>query len=279
MWSRVKKLPLLILILIGLIVGYETVGALGESPSISQTVPTRTPTPGPTETPSPPAPTPEPPADQPPPPTAEGEPPTAVPTAIPTIQPAPTSHSCPESPSVLAQDTVSVHSGPGSEFDIVGELRSGESRPLLARSESDDWWLILFEPDAYGWVAGRRVIVSGCVDEVPITVVESLQGTGLAPSDTAPDTEDQSSGAVLTLPSATGDEEPAETAAGAGSDAPSGQPSPSTLAAADGHSDEALQANGTTGGGPYTWLLVSGIVLILGGAALTWFSRRQNRER
>jgi uncharacterized protein YraI len=93
---------------------------------------------------------------------------------------------------VLAQDeviarayrTVNVRSGPGTEYEPVGQLTSGSEAPINGRSnEMSDWLRIDFR-GVEGWVAYFTVTVLGDVDDLPVvTPRDSLDvpGSVIAP--------------------------------------------------------------------------------------------------
>lgn len=145
------------------------------------TVPTRTPTP-------PPQPT-APPGNgggPPPAPTSTDEPQaTAEPSATPTNVPAtlaptpeggflPTAEACSTDPTVQANNKVNVRGGPGTDYDIVGELVYLEVRPISGRAANAVWWQIILADGSLGWVADAVVSVSGYTGQVPLVDVPAL---------------------------------------------------------------------------------------------------------
>ncbi len=78
--------------------------------------------------------------------------------------------------SVLAQDeviarayrTVNVRSGPGTQYDIVGQLNSGNEVPITGRSDDASDWLRISFQGVEGWVAYFTVTVLGATDQLPI---------------------------------------------------------------------------------------------------------------
>jgi hypothetical protein len=121
--------------------------------------------PKPTATPVPPSPT-----FQPPSPTI---PPTA--TLVPSTAPSPASTAASTAeptatppPSVVAEDTVNLRSGPGKAYPVVGKLAAGESAEIIARNASGDWWQLARNGQDPAWVAGTTVKVQGVIDTVTV---------------------------------------------------------------------------------------------------------------
>lgn len=154
----------------------------------NQTVPTRTPTPGPAS-PTPPPPTSPPGATAPPgsSPTAAASPPPAVspttapPTALVTVFPTltggylPTAEPC-GPPTVQAIDLVYVRSGPGPDYPIIGGLAYLEVRLIVGRGQSAAWWRIQLADGTLGWVANSVVNVHGYTGHLPIVEAPPLDG-------------------------------------------------------------------------------------------------------
>ncbi|MFO7681501.1 MAG: SH3 domain-containing protein [Chloroflexota bacterium] len=156
-----------------------------------------------TRTPTPPPPTSPPPTS--PPPGATSKPsdpqPTTPPQAtdIPTHTPTatlipvtlaatpaggylPTAVACGVPPTVQTRNTVNVRSGPGVDYDIIGQLVYLEVRPILGRAADAEWWVIQLTNETIGWVANAAVIVHGNISGLPIVGAEPLEGKTPTPS-------------------------------------------------------------------------------------------------
>lgn len=149
----------------------------------------RTPTPAPT---SPPAPTPtkKPSNPQPTSPPAATAVPSNTPTAtrIPVTLAAtpeggylPTADACGVPPTVQTRNTVNVRSGPGADYDIVGQMVYLEVRPIIGRAADAEWWVILFANETLGWVANNVVNVQGNISGLPIIGAEPVDGATVTP--------------------------------------------------------------------------------------------------
>ncbi len=148
------------------------------------TVVTRTPTPPP----APPTATPDTdPGDPnpPPPPDITDEPPqpTATSTLVPVTLVAtpvggylPTAVACGFPPTLQAQNNTNVRTGPGTDYDIVGQLVYLETRIIIGRALDSEWWIIQFSNDEIGWVANNVVEVHGNTSGIPILPPPEING-------------------------------------------------------------------------------------------------------
>ncbi len=64
--------------------------------------------------------------------------------------------------------TVNVRQGPGTQFDVIGQLESGDIVPVIGRSDSENNWLLIEFGEIQGWVAFFTVTVSGNVNGLDI---------------------------------------------------------------------------------------------------------------
>ncbi len=70
---------------------------------------------------------------------------------------------------VPADQTVHVRSGPGTQFEIVTRLETGDAVPADGRNGPDSAWLrVVLEDDQRGWVAFFTVTISGDVETLAI---------------------------------------------------------------------------------------------------------------
>lgn len=77
---------------------------------------------------------------------------------------------------ILAQDgviaqayaTVNVRRGPGTQYDIVGQLTSGNEVQITGRSDEESNWLRISFNGGDGWVAYFTVSVLGNADQLPV---------------------------------------------------------------------------------------------------------------
>ena len=63
-----------------------------------------------------------------------------------------------------------MRSGPGTNFDVVGQLGFDEQAPIVGRNAENTWWQIL-DNGTLGWVIDFYVVLEDNVDinRIPIT--------------------------------------------------------------------------------------------------------------
>jgi LysM repeat protein len=90
----------------------------------------------------------------------------SYPTRIPITYPPP----APGQPAITANDTVNVRSGPGSSFDILGQIAGGETVRAIGRTVDNTWWQIVYpgSSDGTGWVIGALVTPNAEAASVPV---------------------------------------------------------------------------------------------------------------
>jgi len=89
-------------------------------------------------------------------------------------------------PYIRAEEAVRVRSGPGTQYERVGQLWPGETARVVGQMADGSWWQIEFPgaDDGLGWVIADFVTFVGDPDSVPIVGEEPLTPT-LALSPTA----------------------------------------------------------------------------------------------
>ena len=120
----------------------------------------------PTDTPIPPTDTPIPPTDTP-------EPPTATPTPVP-----PTSTPTPRAPTVNRNGN--IRSGPGTNYDSVGQAVQGDTVKIIAHDATGDWLQVALASGTAGWMAA--FLVDDVPDEVPLATIIPPSPTPLPPT-------------------------------------------------------------------------------------------------
>ncbi|MFN8495140.1 MAG: SH3 domain-containing protein [Caldilineaceae bacterium] len=75
-------------------------------------------------------------------------------------------------PAIKATNQINVRSGPGTNYDIIGTLQTGESAPITAKNDSGDWWQVTLNSGQQGWVFGQLVETSG--DAAAIAVAANI---------------------------------------------------------------------------------------------------------
>lgn len=93
----------------------------------------------------------------------------------------PTAVACGTPATAQAKNTTRVRSGPGTEYDIVGELVYLEVRPIVGRAVDSEWWIIQFSNKETGWIANAVVIVQGNTSGIPAIAAPPLNGATTTP--------------------------------------------------------------------------------------------------
>jgi uncharacterized protein YraI len=106
--------------------------------------------------------------------------PSIIPTGSPTasITPSqPTSSSTPRFIDATLTIKVNVRSGPGTEYDALGQLEAGTGIQIIARDSKGAWYLIRYDPAPQGraWVAAAYVTVATGID-VPLESTPTPSG-------------------------------------------------------------------------------------------------------
>lgn len=70
----------------------------------------------------------------------------------------------------ITADVLNVRAGPGTNYAIIGKLRSGDQVPITGRDEAGAWLQVIYDTTtgASGWVFAQYVEVSGNVTEAPV---------------------------------------------------------------------------------------------------------------
>jgi hypothetical protein len=94
----------------------------------------------------------------------------------------PTAVPCSGNPTIETLGATNVRSGPGLEYDVIGQLVYLEVRYIVGRAETAEWWLIQFNNGQFGWVADEIVLVQGYTPIVPIVEAPPLNGSTPTPA-------------------------------------------------------------------------------------------------
>ncbi|MBE2221638.1 MAG: hypothetical protein IAF02_08870 [Anaerolineae bacterium] len=93
----------------------------------------------------------------------------------------PTAVSCGFPPTVQAQNSTFVRTGPGADYDIVGQLVYLETRPIIGRAIDSEWWVIQYTNEQIAWVANAVVTVQGNTNGVPLVGAPLINGVTATP--------------------------------------------------------------------------------------------------
>jgi len=82
-----------------------------------------------------------------------------------------------------AYQTINVRSGPGTQYEIVGQIPQGDSVQVNGRDSNETRWLrVTLEDEILGWVALFSVTLEGSADDLPI-----ISGTDSSEGETSGD--------------------------------------------------------------------------------------------
>jgi N-acetylmuramoyl-L-alanine amidase len=89
---------------------------------------------------------------------------------------------------VIAQAyaTVNVRSGPGTQYDIIGQLTSGNEVQITGRSDEESNWLRIDFEGRDGWVAYFTVSVLGNTEQLPVVAPRNVQAIAPMPATATP---------------------------------------------------------------------------------------------
>lgn len=219
--------------------------------------------------------------------------PTLVSTQLPAGTFLATAEPCGLLPTALAVEAVNVHQGPGDDFEIVGRIRLLAVRPVIGRAAHAPWWLVALENGQAGWIPDRAVIIHGHIGAVEILEAPSVAGQTAEPLQAWNPTPNPICAPAAPIASeANGDASANSQNATAGGESFGGESNApavevSGVSAGDASASEASTNETSTdpesvpdqdqgaslaagdpedSGGSLTWVLLIGIVLILGGA-------------
>ena len=88
----------------------------------------------------------------------------------------PTAEACSDQPTIQAVNTTRVRLGPGTDYEIVGELVYLEVRPVIGRAAETKWWQIVMADNTIGWVSDDIVVVEGNISVLPVVAAPVLDG-------------------------------------------------------------------------------------------------------
>ncbi len=200
----------------------------------------------------------------------------------------PTALPCQSPPTAMALGKVTVRSGPGINYEIIGALNFSEVRIIVGRSFDSPWWQIQLTPNDKGWVSDQAVTIQGFTETLPLVEPPPILGKTPTPGSpweptpnplciqvtaAEPMTSTQPAGTAVPLDA--GEEEvpvqlvtevsptmPAESASGEISEDPDEPPVTS----------EPTEV--TTESGDLNWLLLGGVLFIIAGAIVYLVQRR-----
>ncbi len=102
-------------------------------------------------------------------------------TAAPLLQDAP-------SASITASQIVNLRSGPGTAYNRVGQLKAGQTLPIVGKNQDGSWWQVQQANGSKAWIAGWLVRASGAVDQIAVAqdIPKAPVQAAAAPAPSAP---------------------------------------------------------------------------------------------
>jgi hypothetical protein len=80
----------------------------------------------------------------------------------------------------VADSDINLRRGPGTQYEVIGGIRSGACMSIRGRNPDSSWVYIVMENNQAGWVAASLVSIDGDVTRLAIQPEES--GIGSAPT-------------------------------------------------------------------------------------------------
>lgn len=143
---------------------------------------------------------------------------------------------------VVAAEIINVRSGPGTGYDIIGSVSSGEQLPTTGRNEQGDWWQVCcFENEQPGWLYGALLDVQ---QGESVAVALDIPPSPTPAPTTAPAQEPVQESAPESAPAEAAPEptpEPAPAVAEAPPDPPAAEPPPDVHSTTAGYFDPNAQ--------------------------------------
>jgi formylglycine-generating enzyme required for sulfatase activity len=131
--------------------------------------------------------------------------PTSTPSATvaPSETPTPTStHTLTSTPTpyvVVTGEVVNVREGPGTVYDILGQVKQGDRLPLLARTASGDWWQVDYDGQ-HAWIAAFAVEVDHETVQVAVAPTIPPTPTPIRPAAGATQTWEKDDSVMVYVP-------------------------------------------------------------------------------
>jgi uncharacterized protein YgiM (DUF1202 family) len=93
----------------------------------------------------------------------------------------------PDFPSVSASQIVNLRGGPGTNYNVVGQLNPGTNYRITGKNEAGDWWQIDTGSGEMAWIIGQLVNSAGDVNSIAVAEIpEAPQVAAEAPASNEP---------------------------------------------------------------------------------------------
>jgi serine/threonine-protein kinase len=107
---------------------------------------------------------------------------TIAPTNPPTSVPL-TSTPTPKPVAVVQAEALNVRGGPGTEYDVLGQVKQNDELEIMARTEEGDWLQVRLADEEEGWISAQMVEVGDEATGIPVAAVIPPTPTPSAPLD------------------------------------------------------------------------------------------------
>ncbi|MEM7134851.1 MAG: SH3 domain-containing protein [Chloroflexota bacterium] len=71
-------------------------------------------------------------------------------------------------PQVSTNQLINVREGPGTNYNILGQITPGNNYPIVNKNPESTWWQIEVAPGENGWVIGQLVSAAGDVNTIAV---------------------------------------------------------------------------------------------------------------
>lgn len=93
-------------------------------------------------------------------------------TDTPTASPAPTATETPSIPTLTLIQNANCRRGPSQVYEVLTSLLKGQSVPITAQSEQNNWFLVHIPSGEYCWISGVTGTTAGNVEVLPIATAQ-----------------------------------------------------------------------------------------------------------
>ncbi len=90
----------------------------------------------------------------------------ATATQVPTARPAPTATPAPAGFATVTYDLVNLRAGPGTDFEVIGQVVLGDELPIYAQNEDGSWFVT--DEGGQTWIASWLLDFDGDISTVPV---------------------------------------------------------------------------------------------------------------
>ncbi|MCB0189918.1 MAG: SH3 domain-containing protein, partial [Caldilineaceae bacterium] len=91
-------------------------------------------------------------------------------------------------PNLSAGQIVNLRGGPGTNYDVVGQLNPGIAYRILAKNDAGDWWEVDKGNGETAWIIGQLVTTAGDLQSIAVAenIPDAPEPAAQAPANSAP---------------------------------------------------------------------------------------------